>query len=317
MTTALPAEPLPHALPAGWRRLALATRPAFLTITLAGCLLGVACGPVDGHNAPWLLLGLIAALAAHAGANVINDVADDQSGTDAANTARLFPFTGGSRFIQNGVLDRAAMRRLALGLFGFTLLAGLALLARGGWPLAAIGLTGVFIAWAYSMPPLALNSRGLGEAALALAFALVPVGMAAVGGGDLRHAGWAGAAYGALVAAILYANQFPDRAADLAAGKHHWVARLSPRRAAQAYPLFLLAGYGLPPLAVMLDALPPWTLAALLPLPLSLAAARDLVRFADRPAQLRPAIRYTLAAAHLHALLLALALAAHRLVGNP
>lgn len=312
MTAALPAEPSPALLPPGWRRLALATRPAFLSITLVGCLIGVSACGMSAATAPWLLLGVVAALAAHAGANVINDVADDQSGSDAANTARLFPFTGGSRFIQNGVLDRAAMRRLALALFGFTLLAGLALLARGGWPLAAIGLTGMLIAWAYSMPPLALNSRGLGEAALALAFALVPVGLSTVGGGGLTPAGWAGAAYGALVAAVLYANQFPDRAADLAAGKRHWVARLTPRRAAWGYPLFLLAGYGLPLLAVWRAALPPWALLSLLPLPLSLAAARDLLRFADRPAQLRPAILHTLAAAHLHALLLALAVAAPR-----
>jgi 1,4-dihydroxy-2-naphthoate octaprenyltransferase len=48
------------------------------------------------------------ALLTHAAVNVINDVADHHNGTDAANTARLFPFTGGSRFIQNGVLSVSA-----------------------------------------------------------------------------------------------------------------------------------------------------------------------------------------------------------------
>jgi 1,4-dihydroxy-2-naphthoate octaprenyltransferase len=34
--------------------------------------------------------------------NVVNDYYDHLNGTDAANVERIFPFTGGSRFIQNG-----------------------------------------------------------------------------------------------------------------------------------------------------------------------------------------------------------------------
>ena len=41
-----------------------------------------------------LALGLIV----HAAVNVLNDYYDALNGSDAANTARVFPFTGGSRF---------------------------------------------------------------------------------------------------------------------------------------------------------------------------------------------------------------------------
>ena len=48
---------------------------------------------------------MLAVMLVHAGMNVLNDYYDEQNGTDRRNTQRLFPFTGGSRFIQNGVLS--------------------------------------------------------------------------------------------------------------------------------------------------------------------------------------------------------------------
>ena len=95
---AVPLEPTPQALANPVKRYVLATRPAFLTITLVGCLLGFATAPAFSWGLA--VLTLLLALAAHAGVNVLNDYYDHLNGTDAANTERLFPFTGGSRFIQ-------------------------------------------------------------------------------------------------------------------------------------------------------------------------------------------------------------------------
>ena len=63
---AAPGEPTPEALANPFRRYLLATRPAFLTITLAGCLLGMALAP-GGHwglAAATLGLALFAAVIA-------------------------------------------------------------------------------------------------------------------------------------------------------------------------------------------------------------------------------------------------------------
>ena len=80
-----------------------ATRPAFLSVTLVGVILGLCSASADGaFRSPLLaLVTLLFALIAHAGANVINDYYDAISGCDEANVDRIFPFTGGSRFIQN------------------------------------------------------------------------------------------------------------------------------------------------------------------------------------------------------------------------
>ena len=115
----LPLEPSPARLRNTVLRYALATRPAFLTITLAGCLLGFATAFHGGvpFGAGAAALTLLLALLAHAGVNVLNDYYDHLNGTDAANTGRIYPYTGGSRFIQNGVLS--ARQTLAFGLLLF------------------------------------------------------------------------------------------------------------------------------------------------------------------------------------------------------
>ncbi len=301
-------EPSLAALPNPLLRYFLATRPAFLTITLVGCVLGLATAYHDGMvlRAPLALVSTVFALVAHAGINVLNDYYDALNGTDAINVQRLYPYTGGSRFIQNGVLTPRAT-----AVFGFLLLAavipaGLWLARHSAGGLVAIGAAGLFIGWAYSAEPLRLNARGLGEVCVAAGFALVVVGTDFVQRGSFGLLPWAVALpYGLLVTAILYVNQFPDRAADAVAGKHHWVVRLPPRRAAWGYGLILLSAYGSLAMAIALQVLPPAAVAAAAALPLNLTAFRDLLRHAETPRRLTPAIRATLAAAHVAGLLLA------------
>ncbi|RQO66921.1 prenyltransferase [Aquitalea sp. FJL05] len=294
--------------PARWW---LATRPAFLSITLAGVLLGLAGSGWPAVQQNWLLalLGLLLALLTHAAVNVINDVADHHNGTDAANTARLFPFTGGSRFIQNGVLSARQMQGLAYGLFGLVVLGGLYLVSLRGLPLLLIGLVGVVLGWGYSAPPLRLNSRGFGELSVLLCFLLLPQGMAVLLAGQWQQPLlWASLPFAILTSLLLYINQFPDRTADRLAGKWHWVARLPLEQARSVYGVLVLLAYALLIWLVWRALLPRSALLGLLSLPLSLFAARQLWRHAAEPARLRPAIIATIMAANLFPLLLALAL---------
>ena len=129
-------EPTPAALANPLLRYFAATRPPFLSVTLVGCLVGLASAHAGGVRIDALtaILTVLFALMAHAGVNVLNDYFDDRNGTDAANSERVFPFTGGSRFIQNGVLTRRAT-----GVFGYLLL--LAVIPAGLWLAVLIILT--------------------------------------------------------------------------------------------------------------------------------------------------------------------------------
>lgn len=304
-------EPSPALAPHGLQSRLLATRPAFLSVTAVAVLVGRSAAHHDGVPLrPFAALATLAlALIAHAGANVMNDWADALNGTDAANNERIYPFTGGSRFIQNGVLSAIQTLRFGLALLSVASVGGLWLVLTAGPALLAVGLLGILIGWGYSAPPLALNSRGLGELCVVAAFALVAVGADCVQRGMLSDtAAWAGTSYALMVANLLYVNQFPDRKADLAAGKLHWVARLPVATARWGYVALLGSSIAVVALGVATTTLPAavaWTAPAYL---IGGLAALRVLRDAGSPAKLAPAIVLTIWAAALQGILLAVVL---------
>lgn len=289
-----------------------ATRPPFLVASMVPCLIGLAAADFSGIglNPLAALLTLFGAVLAHAGVNVLNDYYDALNGTDAINEERLYPFTGGSRFIQNSVLTERQTARFGWALMAAAGLVGLLLVPFAGPGLIGVGLAGLLIGWAYSAPPLALNSRGLGEIAVGICFG----GLIVVGADMVQRGGFdtfpllVAVPYALLVSALLYINQFPDYRADAAAGKRHWVVRLGPARARWGYPLLVAGAYGYLVGLLVLGSAPPLAALGLLTLPLSLAATRDLLRHAEAPSRLAPAIQRTIGAAVGHGTLLALGL---------
>jgi 1,4-dihydroxy-2-naphthoate octaprenyltransferase len=275
------------------------------------CLVGLSIAWHDGltFDIPLALVTLLFGLLAHAGVNVLNDYYDALNGTDAQNTERIFPFTGGSRFIQNGVLTPAQTRNLGYALLAGVAVAGLWLMARSAPQLFYVGLAGLFIGWAYSAPPFRLNSRGLGEFCVAAGFLAITVGTDFVQRKGFAAAPFiAGLSYALLVTNLLYINQFPDRTADTAAGKLHWVARLPVQNARWGYALIVVLAYAWLLLSVILGWLPPLALLILLALPFSVKATCLLFRHAAQPQQLGDAIKLTIGAMMTHGALLSLAL---------
>jgi len=118
----------------------------------------------------------------------------------------------------------------------------------------------------------------------------------------------AGIPYALLATNLLYINQFPDRKADTAAGKLHWVARLDVQQARWGYALLVLMVNLWVIVAVVLDALPLWSLLSLLAAPLSVAATLQLFRHVHQPQQLAGAIKLTILAMLLHGVLMAIGL---------
>jgi len=305
------AEPTPAALTNPLLKYFLATRPPFLSVSMLAALIGIAGAPYGGVDisVPSAALTVLFAMVAHAGVNVLNDYYDELNGTDRINSERVFPFTGGSRFIQNGVLTLRETGVLGAVLMGLTVAGGLWLTLHSGSGLLLIGATGMLIGWAYSAPPLKLNSRGWGEACVVAGFAVIAIGSDYVQRGAFSTVVLTAVIpYALLVMNILYINQFPDYRADLAAGKHHWVARVGPARARWGYLVIATTAYVLLLATVATGRLPLLSLAALLPAVLSFRAGTALLNHAAVPQRLEPAIRMTIAAALAHGLLLSAAM---------
>ncbi|MDP2056810.1 MAG: prenyltransferase, partial [Thiobacillus sp.] len=216
---------------------------------------------------------------------------------------------GGCRFSPTGVLSPRLVLGLSVALYAVTFAGVLWLLSVGGWGVFWVGLAGLAIGWAYSAPPLQLNSRSIGELCVAAGFLLVVVGADTVQRGAFAPLPWlAGAPYALLVTNLLYINQFPDRVADRASGRLHWVARLQPGAAAWGYGLILLLAALALAGGILLGALPLAAAGAFVAWIPAMQAWRQLRRFAATPEQLAPAIRRTLLAAHALPLLLAITL---------
>jgi 1,4-dihydroxy-2-naphthoate octaprenyltransferase len=205
------------------RRLFNATRPKFFPASVLPVIAGTAWGvSVLGKlDAVVFMLALFATVCVHAGANVLNDVGDDAGGTDRNNDDRIYPYTGGSRFIQSGIMSADNMARLGISLLAMAGIGGLLLLMMRGQMILWFGLAGVILAVLYSLGPVRLSAIGLGETAVGIAFGVLPVvGAAWLQSGvidldvflfSLPISAW--------VAAILLINEVPDITADASFGK--------------------------------------------------------------------------------------------------
>lgn len=294
-----------------------ATRPPFILASVIPIFLGLGYSVYEGHAIHWLnaVLTLFAGVLLHAAINVLNDYYDALNGTDDLNQERVYPFTGGSRFIQNEVLSHKQTLSYGIGLVLAVLLIASYLISQTGVALLWLGLFGALLGWGYSAPPLNLNSRGLGELSVLAGFGLLPLGTYLVQTGELSLLlVLVSLPVGLLTANLLYINQFPDRKADIQAQKRHWVARLSPNVARWGYVLIALLAWLTLAVLVLVGILPMLALVSVLPVLLSIKAARILLRNAEMPQNLVPAIQMTILAMLGHGALLTLALVLDSLV---
>jgi len=294
------------------RRLWYSTRPAFLTASVLPVLVGTAWGyRISGEfHALSFALALLATVLVHAASNVLNDVGDDIGGTDNANEERIFPYTGGSRFIQNGVMSSGEMKTWGVTLLLLALAPGAVLILMHGTGVLMFGAIGIALGVFYSIPKVQLSAHGLGETTVALAFGVLPVvGAAWLQSGVIGTAGFVIAIPVALwVAAILLVNEIPDIRADAAAGKRTLVVRLGVAATARLYALIQFVAIAVFLACGALGFIPWWmALTALLLLPQVIIATRSICDVSEDRARLTRAIETTLALHLIGSLLLVIA----------
>ena len=242
--TIRPLNPVPeefagNSFKQAFRRAFHATRPKFFPASMLPVVVGTAWGAyATGQFSPYVFaLALLATVCVHAASNVLNDVGDDAIGTDPRNNERIYPYTGGSRFIQTGILSQQRMARLGITLIVIAALAGLALLAERGPMVITFGVLGIALGIFYSLGPVKLSSLGLGETAVAIAFGVLPVtGAAWLQGASIDAALILYSVPVSIwVAAILLINEVPDIKADGACGKNTLPVRLGLNATANLY----------------------------------------------------------------------------------
>ncbi|MBW2171418.1 MAG: 1,4-dihydroxy-2-naphthoate octaprenyltransferase [Deltaproteobacteria bacterium] len=254
-----------------------AMRLPFLTGSLVPVILAAAFSWLHGSlDLGRLVLVLIGVGSLHVAANMINDYYDDP-GSDQINLHPT-PFSGGSRVIQEQLMDAKTVWAMAMGFFVLGTATGVWLVLTGRPFVAVIGLMGFLAGYLYSASPISLMSRGLGEVTIFLAFGpLITWGTYYVMTELLTlEAFLLGIPLGLLITAVIWINQFPDLEADRDAGKRNWVVRLGRDRSRFIYALLMLGPYAVV-LFWVLTQPGSWPyLAAVLTIPIALKAIKIL-----------------------------------------
>lgn len=274
MTTAT--APLPQRAPpspgsvGAWL---LACRPATLTAALAPVAVGSAVATrFSSLDVGAFLATMLGASLLQIASNFANDVFDYEKGADTHE--RLGPM----RAVQAGLLTAAQMKTGLLIVIGLSLLAGLFLTFHAGWPVIAIGVSGIIAAVAYTGGPYPLGYHGWGDVFVFLFFGLVAVcGTSFVQLGHVPTlAILCSIPIGALATNILVVNNLRDRHTDQVAQKRTLAVRFGKNAILVQYIAQLSLAYGLPLWLWLSDKEPAWILLPWLSLPLALAALRSV-----------------------------------------
>lgn len=265
----------------------IAIRPRTLPAAGSPVLIGWAIAWVNG-SFKWLpaLVILVCALLLQILANLVNDVADFQKGTD--KSGRLGP----TRVTQSGLLS---VRQVWAGSAVVALLAGVGgayLAFYRGWSVLVMGGVALIFAVLYTVGPFSLEDYGLGDLAAFIFFGFVTVcGTTYILMGYLLPIAWMGGlGAGALVTAILIVNNVRDIASDTIAGRKN-IPVLWGRKAGEIeYILMIFLAY----LACVISFLLGWVgWPILLPLVTLPRAIQLVIRLRTMPAS--PAFNILLA----------------------
>jgi 1,4-dihydroxy-2-naphthoate octaprenyltransferase len=164
---------------------------------------------------------------------------------DAISSRRPSRFAGGSGVIQRGLLPRRAPLWGSLVCVALALGVGVVLwlgYGTGPWTMV-LGVVGILGGFFYSTRPVRWVSTGVGELWIAFCYGWLPVasGYYLQVGRIVPVVHWLAVPVGLTIFNVILLNEFPDYAADVAAGKGNLAARLGRERAAW---LYALAGLG-------------------------------------------------------------------------
>lgn len=147
-----------------------AIRPYSFFVSMATVVMSAAIAFNEGYI-QWLpaILCLVFAVMAQITSNLVNDYADFKTGSDNENSM------GKDRKLVTGEITPKQML-IAITISAILcLLVGLPLIFWGGWILLPIGLLIIAAAFCYSLGPLPLSYKALGDVAVILFFGIIPV----------------------------------------------------------------------------------------------------------------------------------------------
>ncbi|WP_100657392.1 prenyltransferase [Alteromonas flava] len=259
------------------------SRPPFLVLVVSLLLFLAGLLNAMAQLIDWVRFALVgvAALAAHMAVNAHNEYCDHISGLDTIT--HKTPFSGGS-----GTLQREAFSpRIALYFAIFCALVGAAvgfylwITSSQSLILAGLGILGLVLIFTYTPlinqhPLLCLIAPGLGFGLVVLYGSFLAIAQE-----QSLAILFAALAIAGLSNNLLLLNQFPDRAADAAIGRNHWVIDNTLSVCVITYVVEFLLSLACLVLCLLLLAVPIIAFIGLIPMLLGCAVAINLNKLSD------------------------------------
>ena len=190
---------------------------------------GVLAWKLTGAFDWWLwICTLLGALCIQIATNFFNDAVDGKKGADGERRTGPRRLTGTGEMVFGQVMGLGGAFLTGAVFFGAFLF-----LARG-WPILAIGLPSLFLAYGYTGGPFPLAYRGMGEIFVILFFGFIAV----MGTVFVQTGTWPveavllGGQVGLLSAVLISVNNFRDREEDALVGKRTLAVKFGPKTAA-------------------------------------------------------------------------------------
>lgn len=277
----------------------IAVRPQFFTATIVPIALGASIARYDTGHLDWGLFWftLIGGLFIHGGLDFTNDYFDFKTGNDVVNRTPT-PFSGGSRFLREGILKPRQVRAAGLICFAAGSAIGLYLnYVCGGYVILLIGIVGVFTAYFYNADPFRIGYTRLSELSTGFGFGtLMVLGAYYV---QARRLSWdaffASMPIAILIALVQFINQFPDYEADKAAHKNNTVVMAGKAKAVGYYRFLFISVYVIVLLGIAIKIFPFSAVITFVTLPAAIKAMRIASANFDKIRELLPANALTIA----------------------
>ena len=255
----------------------IATRPWSLSMSCVSVTVGTLIASLEGPILwGWYLLVVLGIVLFHSAANVLNDYFDFKYEVDQPDspTAHYRPHP----LIQKMLTPRQLLLEAVI-LFAATLAIGIVLAwQRSIWALY-IGLVGLLASVFYTAGPVKYKYKAFGELSVALMWGpLMVEGAYAVQRQALSwKALWISIPFGALVALVLFANNFRDVAYDARRGVKTLSILLGSKASMAIYVGLIAAAYAATLAMVILKVLSPWGLLVFLSLPKAVSLVRTFL----------------------------------------
>jgi 1,4-dihydroxy-2-naphthoate octaprenyltransferase len=251
-----------------------AARPKTLWASVAPVVIGVAMAYADGYwNFFIAIFTLLSAMMIQIGTNYANDYFDHKHGADT--TERIGPV----RATGAGLVRPETMRSAYVLAFGISVLTGIFLISRGGWPILVIGFLSILFGILYTGGPFPLGYKGLGDG-----FVLIFFGPVAVGGAyylqtlNLNlNVILAGLSPGLISTALLSVNNLRDIHTDKKAGKKTLAVRFGIIFVRVEFLISIFLACLMPLILLLLDPNHPYSLFAILVLLYALPTIKDVL----------------------------------------